>query len=135
MVTRIRYGVLTAALALAGLAAPRPAQAQGADSLPPGVTADMVAKGKGIFGGNGLCLACHGPDGKGTIGPNLTDKTWLHSDGSYEAIVRQIVSGIDARASKTGQIMPPRGGSGISDAEVRAVAAYVWTLSHGTGKK
>ncbi len=34
-----------------------------------------------------------------------------------------------------GQIMPPRGGSGITDEPVRAVAAYVWSLSHPpTGK-
>jgi mono/diheme cytochrome c family protein len=132
MVTRIHYGLLSAALVV-GL--PGAAEAQAADSLPPGVTRDMVAKGKGIFGGSGLCLACHGPDGKGTIGPNLTDKTWLHGDGSYEAIVAQITTGTDQKTSKTGQIMPPKGGSGISDAEIRAVAAYVWTLSHGAGKK
>ena len=133
MDTRLRHGLLTGAVALALGLVPA-AQAQTADSLPPGVTRDMVAKGKGIFGGAGLCLACHGADGKGVIGPNLTDKTWLHSDGSYEAIVKQVISGVDEKASKTGQIMPPRGGSGISDAEVRAVAAYVWTLSHGAGK-
>ena len=133
MVARLGYGVLTAVLAL-GTGAASQARAQATDSLPPGVTKDMVAKGKGIFGGAGLCLACHGADGKGVIGPNLTDKTWLHSDGSYDAIVKQVISGVDEKASKTGQIMPPRGGSGISDAEVRAVAAYVWTLSHGTGK-
>jgi mono/diheme cytochrome c family protein len=133
MDTRLRHGLLSAALAM-GLGLAQPAQALTADSLPPGVTRDMVAKGKGIFGGAGLCLACHGADGKGVIGPNLTDKTWLHGDGSYDAIVKQIISGVDEKASKTGQVMPPRGGSGISDAEVRAVAAYVWTLSHGAGK-
>jgi mono/diheme cytochrome c family protein len=122
---RIRHGLLTLALALAA----GPVAAQQTDSLPEGVTAEMVAKGKKVFGGAGLCLACHGPTGKGMTGPDLTDKTWLHHDGSYAALVKQITEGIDDKASKTGQIMPPKGGSGISDADVKAVAAYVWTLS------
>jgi hypothetical protein len=31
-------------------------------------------------------------------------------------------------------MMPPRGGSSISDPQVQAVAAYVWTLSHPPAK-
>jgi hypothetical protein len=27
-------------------------------------------------------------------------------------------------------MMPPRGGAALTDAQVRAVAAYVWSLSH-----
>ena len=136
MDTRIRDRVLTALgwAAVLSIAAPAVAAAQ-ADSLPPGVTKEMVTKGKSVFLGAGLCLACHGQDGKGVIGPNLTDQTWLHIDGSYDAIITQILSGVDASQSKTGQIMPPKGGSAISDADVKAVAAYVWTLSHkGKGK-
>ena len=136
MDTRIRDRVLTAFawVAVLSIAAPAAASAQ-ADSLPPGVTKEMVAKGKGVFLGAGLCMACHGQDGKGVIGPNLTDQTWLHIDGSYDGIIKQILSGVDASQSKTGQIMPPKGGSSIGDADVKAVAAYVWTLSHkGKGK-
>ena len=121
---RIRYGLLMAGLA----AAAPPLAAQAPDSLPPGVTAELVARGKKIFGGPGLCMACHGPEGKGLTGPDLTDSTWLHHDGSYEALVKQITEGIDEKASKTGQIMPAKGGSSISAEDVRAVAAYVWTL-------
>ena len=29
-----------------------------------------------------------------------------------------------------GAIMPPKGGAGITEAQVRSVAAYVWALSH-----
>jgi mono/diheme cytochrome c family protein len=122
---RIRHGLLILALTVT---AERLA-AQATDSLPEGVTVEMVAKGKKIFGGAGLCMACHGPQGKGLTGPNLTDTTWLHHDGSYAALVKQITEGIDDKASKTGVIMPPKGGSGISDEDVKAVAAYVWTLS------
>ena len=127
---RIRHRLLTM-LGAAGLlaAAPLPAAAQAGGQLPQGVTPDMVAKGKKVFSGAGLCLACHGPDGKGTIGPNLTDREWLHVDGSFDQIVKLVLAGVDQAASKTGQIMPPKGGSSINEADVRAVAAYVWTLS------
>ena len=79
MDARLRYGILIAALQ----AAPSTVRAQAADSLPPGVTTAMVTNGKKLFGGAGLCMACHGPQGKGLTGPDLTDATWLHHDGSY----------------------------------------------------
>ena len=123
---RIRYRLLTPLLLLA---LPAAAAAQSADSLPSGVTREMVNKGKTLFGGAGLCLACHGPDGKGGVGPNLTDQQWHHGDGSYEALVKLITAGVPLNDSKTGQMMPPKGGSGISEADVQAVAAYVWSLS------
>lgn len=125
MDARIRNSLLTALL----LTVPGVAPAQSADSLPPGVTKEMVAKGKNIFTGTGLCLACHGMEAKGGIGPDLTDQTWLHGDGSYEAIVKLIATGVTTEESKTGQIMPPKGGSTISPEEVKIVAAYVWKLS------
>jgi mono/diheme cytochrome c family protein len=100
-------------------------------SLPKGVTAAMVEKGKQLFEGQGLCAACHGFDGKGAVGPDLTDTVWVHNKGSFEEIAAQIIRGIPESESKSGNIMPPRGGSTLSDEELRAVAAYVWSLSHG----
>ncbi len=35
------------------------------------------------------CAACHKPDGTGNIGPDLTDKTWLH--GESEAHLFEVV--------------------------------------------
>jgi mono/diheme cytochrome c family protein len=106
--------------------------AQQSDSLPEGVTVEMVAQGKDIFAGAGLCYACHGANGSGTpgLGPNLMDDEWLHSDGSYEGIVETVMNGVDASKSKTGTAMAAKGGSGITDDQVKAVAAYVYTLSH-----
>ena len=120
------------ALLLCGMAAGR-AQAQAA-TLPEGVTPAMVSEGAGIFKGPGMCFMCHGPEGKGMIGPNLTDSTWLHSKGSYSEIVQQITTGVPAKVSKSGVVMPPKGGSAITEAQVKQVAAYVWTLSHPTAK-
>lgn len=99
------------------------------DSLPPGVTRAMIDEGRRLWGGQGLCLACHGPEGKGGLGPDLTDGRWDHTDGSYEQLVAVIIKGVMSDASKSGQIMPPRGGGGLNDEQVKAVAAYVWTLN------
>jgi len=111
------------------LASAAPLAAQG---LPAGVTKESIAKGDEIFHGSGLCFACHGNDAKGAVGPNLTDDQWLHSKGSYDEIVKQVMTGVPKEISKSGNIMPPKGGSSISDDEVKLVAAYVWSLSHKT---
>ncbi len=100
-----------------------------ADSLPTGVTAEMLAEGKRLWSGQGLCLACHGVDGKGGLGPDLTDGKWDHGNGSFDQLVARIIKGVMPAESKSGQLMPPRGGGGLSDDQVKAVAAYVWTLN------
>jgi len=38
--------------------------------------AEAVAKGAEVF--RTTCAACHGPEGQGVIGPNLTDNHWIH---------------------------------------------------------
>ena len=103
-----------------------------AQSLPEGVTDAMVQEGQEVFAGVGICAVCHGPDATGAIGPNLTDDEWLIGEGEYEQLVAQILQGVSAAEATNplGAIMPPKGGAGISEAQVRAVAAYVWTLSH-----
>jgi mono/diheme cytochrome c family protein len=88
----------------------------------------MITKGRSVFSGRGTCFACHGADGRGAVGPSLADSAWLHSDGDYAGIVSTITAGVSARASKSGVVMPARGGSAINDEELRAVAAYVWSL-------
>lgn len=117
-------------LGLLALAAAGPTAAQVPDSLPEGVTEAMIGQGRKIFRGPGLCHACHGQAAKGGVGPDLTDQQWLGIDGSYEAIVALIRNGVPADKSSTGAIMPPKGGSSINEANLRAVAAYVWSLSH-----
>lgn len=107
----------------------------GWQGLPAGVTADMVRQGRRLFSGAGLCSSCHGHDGRGlpNLASNLTDREWSHSDGSYKGIVSTIETGVPAERSSTGIPMPPRAGANLTDEQVRAVAAYVWTLSHGGG--
>lgn len=110
------------------IALPVAGSAQVPDSLPEGVTAQMIETGAALYGGAGLCAVCHGANGEGSIGPDLTDDEWVHSDGSYDDIVRQILEGVPADKSKSGVPMPPKGGATLTDEQVRAVAAYVWSL-------
>ena len=99
--------------------------------LPEGVTAAMVEEGEGIYNGAGICMSCHGATGEGipNLGANLTDDEWLHTDGSYESLVENIMTGVTSQESSSGVPMPAKGGAAITDDQVNAVAAYVWTLS------
>lgn len=47
--------------------------------------------GKVIY--DSKCTACHGPDGGGGIGPNLTDRYWIHG-GKPEEIAHTISAGV-----------------------------------------
>lgn len=107
--------------------------AQAPQQLPEGVTPEMIAQGKTIYSGPGICATCHGPEGKGVpnLGANLTDDEWVHIDGSYQGIIDNIQTGVSAEKSTSGTPMPPKGGSAITEEQVKAVAAYVWSLSHG----
>ena len=116
---------------LLGLAAatplPHPRQQ---NPLPAGVTDSLIETGRRYFLGEGRCHTCHGADGKGGLGPNLTDRAWLHGTGTFEEIVQRVGTGVPAEQSRSGQVMPPRGGSSLDPEQIRAVAAYVWRLSH-----
>jgi mono/diheme cytochrome c family protein len=140
MNARTRIGFL-ASLVLAG-AAPAVAQTSDAAATPakpeaPASTGaaaayspELVAKGEALFHGSGNCYACHGSKGEGLVGPNLTDAEWIHSKGSYDEIVAQINQGVAKEDSKSGIAMPPKGGATLNDDDVKAIAAYVHSLSH-----
>ncbi|MFC1661368.1 c-type cytochrome [Gemmatimonadota bacterium] len=99
--------------------------------LPDGVTAEMVSQGETVFTGTGICYTCHMPGGVGgPLAPNLTDDEWINIDGSYDAIINLVMTGVPEPVQHPG-LMLPKGGTNISDDDVRAVAAYVWTLSRG----
>lgn len=103
----------------------------GMAQLPEGVTQEMVTAGQQVFQGAGICITCHGPDAKGTpLAPDLTDQTWINIDGSYDAIVQLVTNGVPQPVEHPSP-MPPKGGSQITDEQVRQVAAYVYSLSHG----
>jgi mono/diheme cytochrome c family protein len=93
----------------------------------------MIALGDSIFKGQaagGICYTCHGMDAKGTaLAPDLTDATWINTDGSLEGIVTVITNGV-AQPKSHPSPMPPMGGAQLTQDQIRAAAQYVYSLSH-----
>ncbi|MDX8347214.1 cytochrome-c oxidase, cbb3-type subunit III [Cognatiyoonia sp. IB215446] len=85
--------------------------------------AELAAMGEGLFLDN--CAACHGDNGMGNYdlgAPNLTDAIWLYG-GDAEALEETV------RYARFG-VMPPWG-ERLTEAEVKAVTAYVHQLGGG----
>ncbi|HUJ56934.1 MAG TPA: cbb3-type cytochrome c oxidase N-terminal domain-containing protein [Kofleriaceae bacterium] len=80
--------------------------------------AGVVERGREIF--QTRCATCHAPDGRGLIGPNLTDDYQLH--GSSRLDIYKTVHG-----GAPGTAMPAWGEQLASD-DVVAVVAYAITL-------
>jgi cytochrome c oxidase cbb3-type subunit 3 len=77
-----------------------------------------VAAGQQIFTTN--CVACHGANAGGVIGPNLTDRAWLHG-GRPTQIFRTVLDGVPAKGMVAW-------GPQLGDERVQSVVAYVLTL-------
>lgn len=78
----------------------------------------LVQDGKGIYAAH--CSPCHGQLGEGTVGPNLTDKYWIHG-GTPEMILVSIGEGIPAMGMVAW-------GPILGQAKVEAVTAFVLSL-------
>jgi len=109
------------------------AAAVGSLPVPEGATREMVALGERIYrgqAGGAACTGCHGESGEGTpLGPDLTGKKWLWSDGSYAGIAKTITEGV-SQPKQYRSPMPPMGGAQLTPDQVSALVAYVWGLSH-----
>ncbi len=81
-----------------------------------------IEKGKAVFATR--CASCHGMEGEGVVGPNLTDKYWIHG-GALTAIVKTIEEGVPAKG-----MVPWK--SLLSRDEIHQVAVFVKSLE---GKK
>jgi mono/diheme cytochrome c family protein len=98
-----------------------------ADTLPvpAGFSREHIVHGDRVFHGeaaNGQCSICHGIDGKGTPnGNDLTAGMFVWSDGSVRELKRTILHNMAVAPGMDGDLKP---------ADVDAVAAYVWAISH-----
>ena len=68
-----------------------------------------------------VCATCHGPEGQGLIGPNLTDPYWIHGDGGLAHILNSFRVGYAEKG------MPPWG-QVIPREKHASLAAYVISL-------
>jgi cytochrome c oxidase cbb3-type subunit III len=67
------------------------------------------------------CATCHGPQGEGLIGPNLTDGYWLHGDASLMSIYGIISEGVQSKG------MPPWNRQ-LKPIELAKLAAFVGSI-------
>ena len=86
--------------------------------------ASVLAAGKTVFTAN--CTPCHGPDGGGVIGPNLTDQYWLHGNTLPE-IYKTVNEGVLTKGM-------PNWGKLLKPDQVKAVVVYVKSLEGTTPK-
>lgn len=140
----VRFAPVMAAILLAGCAgystasgsagAAAPAAATAAPAAP-ALSAAMIAEGDSLFNSGG-CQRCHGQKGVGARNaPSLVDGPWLHSKGTMPELIEIITTGVAKEAFKDAArpfAMRPRGGpANLTDAQVRSVAAYVYSISRG----
>ncbi len=78
---------------------------------------ELMAMGAKLFTEKG-CIACHGTKGEGNaIGPNLTDKFWIH--GCKPADVVKIISdGVPEKGMTPFKSM-------MTEAQIKSVTAYI----------
>lgn len=80
--------------------------------------AAAMTRAKDLFGTR--CAACHGPQGQGVIGSNLTDDFWIH--GSRPTDLYKVISeGVPAKG-----MVPWK--DQLAPADIGALAAWIGTL-------
>ena len=80
--------------------------------------ANGIKTGKEYFMAN--CIACHGANGEGGAGPNLTDNYWLHK-GSLNDIFTTITKGYPDKGMQSWAVK-------FSPKEISQIASFVTTL-------
>jgi cytochrome c oxidase cbb3-type subunit 3 len=77
-----------------------------------------IAEGKNIFLTN--CATCHGKEGQGGAGPNLTDDYWLHG-GGIKNVFKTIKYGVPQKGMIAWETQ-------LSPMQIQQVASYILTL-------
>ncbi len=81
--------------------------------------ATALAEGKKIFETN--CVACHKPDGGGSIGPNLTDEHWILGGGIKNVFNTLMEGGREGKGMVSWKAT-------IKPSDLQKVASYVLSL-------
>jgi cytochrome c oxidase cbb3-type subunit 3 len=80
--------------------------------------AARIASGKEVFTQN--CANCHGNAGEGKIGPNLTDKNWIHG-GDIKAVFITVKNGSTTKGM-------PAWKTQLSPSQIQEVSSYILSL-------
>jgi caa(3)-type oxidase subunit IV len=86
------------------------------------VAAAPAVDGAEVFKTN--CVACHGPEAKGGVGPNLTDAEWKNGGGTLADIENTLNKGVTGTAMISWTPI-------LGDEKIKAVALYVHSLGGG----
>lgn len=96
------------------------------------ITPQLVALGDSVFHGQaagGICFTCHMQKGQGgALAPNLADAQWINGDGSLDFIQNVVRNGVPQPKQYPAPM--PAFGQSLSEEQLRAVTAYVYSLSH-----
>ena len=79
--------------------------------------------GKKVFATN--CASCHAADGGGLIGPNLTDRFWIHGKGNYGDLYKVISGGVSDKGMPAWKAL-------LSKEDLMAVVVHVKSLQGTT---
>ena len=80
--------------------------------------ASLAPAGKAIFAAN--CVACHGGSGEGGIGPNLTDRFWIHG-GEIKDVFRTVKYGVPEKGMVPWE-------QTLTPGQIAEVSSYIITL-------
>ena len=78
-----------------------------------------------------MCFTCHGQNGKGVpgLGPHPPDAIWLPGFGTITFLPTKNTPGV-ITPNPRAAVMPRGGGPALTADQVKAVAVYVYSLSH-----
>lgn len=82
--------------------------------------ADPGALGRGREEFGKYCVSCHGPQGQGVVGPNLTDRYWIHG-GTITNVYATIKNGVAAKGMISWQLV-------FTPKQMQEIASYVLSL-------
>jgi cytochrome c oxidase cbb3-type subunit 3 len=81
---------------------------------------DPAALGRGKEAFGKYCVSCHGPQGQGVVGPNLTDQYWIHG-GAVKNVYATIKNGVAAKGMISWQLV-------FTPKQIQEIASYVLSL-------
>lgn len=73
-----------------------------------------------------ICIACHGPQGQGLVGPNFTDEYWIHGDSttntiSIKNLYNVVITGVIAKG-----MIPYK--DQLSPTQIQQVLSFILTF-------
>lgn len=85
------------------------------------ISSDAAAIERGRVEYVAKCVSCHGDKGQGLIGPNLTDKFWIHGEGKPDALFAVIAKGVLEKGMPAWEAM-------LKPEQIFEVLGYILTL-------